>query len=72
MKHSGDSNVLWGYISAESTGWLVKVEGNVNSAKYSWTKTLNSLQETCNLGDVIQQDNDPKHTDKATHTWFKH
>ena len=74
VKHGGGSIMLWGCFAA-GPGRLVKVEGNMNAEKYrqiledNLTQSARELQ----LGRrfIFRQDNDPKHTAKTTHKWFK-
>uniref|UniRef100_A0AAZ3RKE9 Transposase n=1 Tax=Oncorhynchus tshawytscha TaxID=74940 RepID=A0AAZ3RKE9_ONCTS len=70
VKHGDGSITLWGYFSAAGTGRLVRIEGKMNGATYR-EKLLQSTQEL-RLGSrfTFQQNNDPKHTAKATHEWL--
>lgn len=75
VKHGGGSIMLWGCFSAAGPGRLVKVEGKMNAAKYGEILEDNLIQSAreLRLGRrfIFQQDNDPKHTAKATQKWFK-
>ena len=57
------------------TGKLVKIEGVMNGAKYREIveETVFQSARDSRLGQrfTFQQDNDPKHTAKATLEWFK-
>lgn len=50
------STVLWGCFSEANTGKLIKIEGKTATA---WEKI------------ILQHDNDPNHTAKATQEQFK-
>lgn len=66
---------LWGCFSAAGTGKLVSIEGKMDGAKYRDILEQNLFQfaSSLRLGwrFTFQQDNDPKHTAKATLEWFK-
>ena len=70
VKHGGGSIMLWGCFSAAGPGRLVKIEGRMNAAKYTEILGDNLIQSAreLRLGRrfIFQQDNDPKHTAKAT------
>ena len=57
------------------TGKLVRIEGMMDGAKYRDILEGNLFQSSrdLRLGQrfIFQQDNDPKHTAKATLEWFK-
>jgi hypothetical protein len=65
--------MLWGYFS--SAGKLVRIERMMVGAKYREILEGNLFQfsRDLRLGRrfTFQQDNDPKHTAKATLEWFK-
>ena len=67
--------MLWGCFSSAGTGKLVKIEGVMNGAKYREIveETVFQSARDLRLGQrfTFQQDNDPKHTAKATLKWFK-
>jgi hypothetical protein len=67
--------MLWGCFSAARTGRLVRIEGTLNGAKYRKILDENLLQSGNNLRQgrrfTFQQDNDPKHTAKATLEWLQ-
>ena len=62
-----------GCFSVEGTGRLVKIDGTTNGAKYRQILDENLLQSAndLRLGFTFQQDNDPKHTAKATLEWLQ-
>ena len=66
--------MLWGYFSAAGTGKHVLVEGKMDGAKYEDILEENLCQSACDLRlgrrFTCQQDNDPKHTAKATLEWY--
>jgi hypothetical protein len=71
VKHGGGSMMLWGCFSAPGTGRLIRIEANMNGAKYRQIFDENLLQDL-RLGQrlTFQQDNDPKHTAKTTQVWL--
>ena len=75
MKHGGGNIMLWGFFSSAGTGKLVRIEGMMDGAKYSEILEGNLFQSSrgSRLGwrFTFQQDNDTKHTAKATFKWFK-
>ena len=75
VKHGGGSIMLWGLFSASGPGKLVKIEGKMDAAKYREILEENLLKSARDLGlgrrFIFQQDNDPKHTAKATLEWLK-
>ena len=75
VKHGGGSIMLWGCFSAVGTGKLVRVEGKMDGAKYRDVLEQNLYHSVRDLRlgrrFTFQQDNDPKHTAKATLEWFK-
>ena len=70
VKHGGGSIMLWGCFSSAGTGKLVKIEGMMDGAKYREVLEGNLLQSSRDLRlgwrFTFQQDNNPKHTAKAT------
>ena len=67
VKHGGGGIMLWGF--------LVRIEGMMDGAKYREILEGYLLQSSRDLRlgrrFTFQQDNDPKHTAKATLEWFK-
>ena len=62
--------MLWGWYSAAETGRLVRVEGTMNGVK-SLRKTCFRVQKTWNWWRFMFQQDDPKHTAKATLEWLQ-
>lgn len=64
VMYEGGSRMLWGYFSSVSTVHFVKIEGQMDGAKYREILKDNLLLSTKNLkcgrNCSIQQDNDPK------------
>ena len=67
--------MLWGCFSVAGTGRLVRIAGTMNGAKYKQILEENLLQSAKELRlrrrFTFQQDNDPKHTAKATLEWLQ-
>jgi hypothetical protein len=61
--------MLWGCFSSAGNGKLVRIEGIMDGAKYILEGNLFQSSRDLRLGlrYTFQQDNDPKHTAKATH-----
>ena len=75
VKHGGGSQMVWGCMTAKGVGYLVKIEGIMNSQLYCAIleeHLLNSLKwYDMNPQDVIfQHDNDPKHSARMTVNWL--
>ena len=72
VKHGGGSIMLWGYFSSAWTGNLVRVDGKMDGARFREILEENLPAKDLRLGwrFTFQQDNDPKHTARATMEWF--
>ena len=70
VTHGGSSIMLWVCFSSAGTGKLVRIEGLMDGAKYRVIMDGNLFQSSRDLRlgwrFTFQQDNDPKHTAKAT------
>ena len=75
MKHGGGSIMLWGSFSSVWTGKLVRIEGMMDGVKYRVILEGNLFQSSRDLrlgrGFTFQQENDPKHTAKATRSGLR-
>uniref|UniRef100_A0AAZ3SSX8 Tc1-like transposase DDE domain-containing protein n=1 Tax=Oncorhynchus tshawytscha TaxID=74940 RepID=A0AAZ3SSX8_ONCTS len=73
--HHPENTTTTPFFSSSGTGKLFRIEGMMDGAKYREILEGNLFQSTrdLRLGQrlTFQQDNDPKHTAKATLEWFK-
>ena len=67
VKHGGGSVMVWGCMSAASTGGLQFIEGTMNANTYCDMLKQSMIPSLWRLGHraVFQHDNDPKHTSKT-------
>jgi transposase len=75
VKFGGGSVMVWGCISSQGVGEIIKVEGLMNSAQYCNILDRGLLGTTrkmqVNVRDIIfQHDGDPKHTSMMTKNWL--
>jgi hypothetical protein len=76
VKHGGGKVMVWGCITPYGVGRLCRIDGLMNSTKYisilqeGYLGTLQDLQAG-QQDFILQGDNDPKHTSKATKAWLK-
>ena len=76
VKHGGGKVMVWGCITAYGVGWLYRIDGKMDSKKYisilqdAYLGTLEDLH-TNRQSIILQADNDPKHTSKATWAWLE-
>ena len=71
MKHGGGDALLWGCFSAAGTGALVRIEGNMDGAKYHQIHEISARELSIGRRFTFQHDNDPKHTAKLSTQWLK-
>lgn len=73
VKYGGGNIMLWSAITAAGTGWLCKIDSNMDKELYKsiieddLEKTIDYATEKLNLHRkemIFQHDNDPKHTSK--------
>ncbi len=73
VKHDGGSVMIWGCMSAASTGELQFIEGTMNGNMYCDILKQSIIPSIRRLGRraVFQHDNDPKNTSKMTTALLK-
>ena len=76
IKHGGGSMMVWGCMTAQGVGNLVKIEATMDSKLYFQIleeDLLDSLEyHGLDPQEIIfQHDNDPKHTAKVTKQWLQ-
>lgn len=74
MKHGGGSIMVWGCITKNGVGPLVKIEGIMKKEQYLAILQNNLPAAVAKTGlaaenVVFQHDNDPKHTAKVVTNW---
>lgn len=73
-KFGGGKIMFWGCFSANGTGKLVAINGNLNAGKYI-NILANNLERSARMMDldfyVFQQDGAPCHTARITENWFE-
>jgi len=75
VKHGGGKVTVWGMITAQGVGRIVRIEGNLNKELYCEILQDDVLGSYHDLhldyrDYYFQQDNDPKHTAKIVQAWF--
>ena len=67
--------MFWGCFNSRGPGALVRIDGIMNSTEYQaiLAENLVSSVRRLVLGRkwTFPQDNDPKHTSRSTHKWFR-
>ena len=63
--------MLWGCFTSAGAGKLVRIEGMMDGAKYREILFQSSRDLRLGRRFTFHQNNDPKHTAKATLDWFK-
>ncbi len=73
VKHGGGSVLMWGCMNTAGIGELHFIDGIMNSQMYCSIRKEKMLPSLRALGRraLFQQDNDPKHTSKATVGFLK-
>jgi hypothetical protein len=76
VKHGGGKVTVWGMITEQGVGRIVRIEGNLNKELYCEIledDVLGTFKDLhLNFRDYyFQQDNDPKHTAKVVQAWFR-
>ena len=74
VKFGGGSIMVWGCFASTGIGQIEVIEGRMDASKYRGILERNLKKSASELGlgaeFYIQQDNDSKHTTKATRKWF--
>ena len=72
VKHGGGNLILWGCLSAKFQFLTLLYRGEAMYRETLGDNLLPSVRELkMGCGWVLQHDNDPKHTAKATKEWLK-
>src|SRR4030095_9616517 len=76
VKHGGGSIMVWGCMTWQGVGNLVRIDNGLDAQLYKdilHDDFLGSLEwYGLDKGDIIfQHDNDPKHTAKSTTEWLE-
>lgn len=80
VKHGGGSIMLWSAITYAGTGWLCKIDGNMDKTLYKeiledeQRRTIEFACQELGLSTsqvVFQHDNDPKHTSNLVKDYLK-
>lgn len=75
VKHGGGNIMIWGCFAWSGVGNLVHIESTMTAEKYIDILCENLEESVLKLGlendFIFQQDNDPKHTAKASTKFFK-
>lgn len=75
VKFGGGNIMVWGCITAEGTGYITQIEGNMDQHLYKHILET-ELEDTIEFYDfnkdeiIFQHDNDPKHTSKTVKKWL--
>jgi len=74
VKFGGGSIMVWGCFASDGVGEIEVIEGRMDGSKYReiLERNVKKSASALSLGSDFhfQQDNDPKHTAKATKRWF--
>lgn len=73
FKHGGGSIMVWGSISANGLGELVRIDGKLTGAGYRQILQNHGVTNGHQLigrNFIFQQDNDPKHTARVTKSFL--
>lgn len=76
VKHGGGNIMVWGCITCNGVGPLIKIEGRMKKEQYLTILEENlpaAIQKTGLAVEkvIFQQDNDHKHTAKMVSSWLK-
>ncbi|KAK6473362.1 extracellular calcium-sensing receptor-like [Huso huso] len=75
VKHGGGSLQVWGCISANGVGDLVRINGLLNAEKYRQILIHHAIPSGRHLIGpkfILQHDNDPRHTAKVIKNYLQH
>jgi len=76
VKFSGGNLMMWGCMTVKGVGFACRIEGRMDAELYTrilddeFFQTIEYYNLDCEIA-IFQQDNDPKHTSRMAHQWFK-
>ena len=74
VKHGGGSILVWGCLSADGVGDLVRIHGTIDAEKYRQILIHHAVPSGTRLIGpkfIFQHDNDPKHTANKVNQYLR-